>query len=58
MDEEFEVLVEEEYCDLCEQEGHTFRTCPQRDDEDSFEVEDHFAEDDAYDMWPIEAEGY
>ncbi len=21
-----------EYCDYCEQEGHTFRTCPRRDD--------------------------
>lgn len=23
----------EEYCDLCEVDGHTFRTCPARDDE-------------------------
>lgn len=23
----------DEYCDYCEQEGHTFRTCPHRDDD-------------------------
>jgi hypothetical protein len=22
----------EGYCDYCEEEGHTFRTCPRRDD--------------------------
>lgn len=24
--------VDEGYCDLCEVEGHAFRTCPRRDD--------------------------
>lgn len=24
---------DEDYCDYCEREGHTFRTCPARDDE-------------------------
>lgn len=23
----------EDYCDLCEREGHTFRTCQRRDDD-------------------------
>lgn len=23
----------EDYCDFCEREGHTFRECPDRDDE-------------------------
>jgi hypothetical protein len=27
------LLDSEGYCDLCEVEGHTFRTCPRRDDE-------------------------
>jgi len=22
----------DDYCDYCEQEGHTFRSCPKRDD--------------------------
>jgi hypothetical protein len=25
--------VREDYCDLCEREGHTFSSCPRRDDE-------------------------
>lgn len=25
----------DQYCDYCEEEGHTFRTCPQRDDYDT-----------------------
>lgn len=33
-----------QYCDYCEQEGHTFRLCPQRDDELPYED----AEVDAY----------
>lgn len=28
-----EILHGEVYCDLCEREGHTFRSCPQRDDD-------------------------
>lgn len=27
------------YCDLCEVEGHTFRTCPARDDDSLFEAD-------------------
>lgn len=27
----------EGYCDSCEVAGHTFRTCPQRDDDSLFE---------------------
>jgi hypothetical protein len=29
----------EGYCDLCEVEGHTFRTCPARDD--NYDEEDY-----------------
>jgi hypothetical protein len=25
----------EDYCDYCEREGHTYRSCPRRDDGDS-----------------------
>ncbi len=24
------------YCDYCETEGHTFRSCPKRDDDDDY----------------------
>lgn len=27
--------IAEDYCDYCEREGHTFRTCPRRDDDDT-----------------------
>lgn len=30
MDED---VVPEPYCDYCEKEGHTFATCPARDDD-------------------------
>lgn len=30
-------MPEEDYCDYCEQSGHTFRSCPKRDDEDDQE---------------------
>lgn len=36
----FEQLVVESYCELCEQEGHTARTCPTRDDSDEYELND------------------
>lgn len=29
---EREIERVEDYCDYCEQSGHTFRTCPKRDD--------------------------
>lgn len=29
----------EAYCDFCESEGHTFRSCPRRDDEGMFDEE-------------------
>lgn len=35
LDQLIEDTIEERhelYCDLCEVEGHTFRTCPRRDD--------------------------
>jgi len=28
-----EHVVEEPYCDYCERSGHSFRSCPARDDE-------------------------
>lgn len=31
--EEYASEMYEPYCDFCEETGHTFRTCPQRDDE-------------------------
>lgn len=27
------------YCDYCETEGHTFRSCPRRDDEPDYDEE-------------------
>lgn len=29
----FDQAYEDPYCDYCEREGHTFRTCPERDDD-------------------------
>lgn len=29
-----EVEHDDEYCDLCEEEGHSFHNCPARDDEE------------------------
>lgn len=31
MDEAYDIF--EIYCDYCEQDGHTFRSCPRRDDD-------------------------
>lgn len=50
--------LDQPYCDLCEEVGHKFSNCPDRDDEEEFEtgeeppteVEDHYAEDDAYEV--------
>ena len=33
MPEDETPYVSEGYCDYCEREGHTFSTCPKRDDE-------------------------
>lgn len=30
----------DEYCDYCEREGHTFSSCPARDDHDGHYLED------------------
>lgn len=30
-------MIVEDYCDFCEHEGHTFSSCPQRDDNYDFE---------------------
>ena len=32
MDVRAMTYLPEEYCDYCEDEGHTFRNCPARDD--------------------------
>ena len=32
----------EEYCNYCDSEGHTFRTCPRRDDSTDVDVSDDF----------------
>jgi hypothetical protein len=29
-----------DYCDYCEREGHTFRSCPARDDDPDYSEED------------------
>lgn len=34
--------IVEEYCDYCEEEGHTFRSCPRRDDTPDQDVSDDF----------------
>jgi hypothetical protein len=35
-----EQVVDSQYCDYCEIEGHTFKNCPKRDDHDP-EPDDH-----------------
>ena len=40
MDEELSVF-DLLYCDYCEVEGHTFQTCPRRDDNHDPEPDDH-----------------
>jgi hypothetical protein len=48
------------YCDYCEREGHAFRSCPKRDDDEGWDlagayrdqvIEDSFERDDDYDRW-------
>lgn len=37
-----EQVADEPYCDYCEEEGHTFRSCPARDDTPDQDVSDDF----------------
>lgn len=39
---EYDEVYREVYCDLCETEGHSFRTCAARDDEPDAHLEDAY----------------